>query len=1510
MNISYDLKFLFIFCFSAFSPYLGRQGFKSVFPGIQAEPGTEAFFDQEEMDLPDFSELEKSISKTPSPGRPDYLDIGSGILTESPLELVSPTSHISPQMVQSYREKITDADQFGLPLIQTYQAAPPGRVPSPSARIPSPAVRGSSPTARAPSPAARGPSPTTDQPSQKIHKGEHTLTSAEQYFINEFDDPAQRALLSRVMGIIADVEGEPIPFSPQKSFTVPSLENQLDIIDLKEEQLPEDFDIELPRTPTQIAQEQYEMLYQSPHGQPTAYSQIPKPKLSPTYAGDEDMDEFLAMEAALKTPPPETIKEPQIFSPGILDDSAFQLPESSTSTAPPLSPFLFSSPGDIDFLDQENLPTLPSPGMIQRPVPRVTQPRSPISPPIDAEAFARQIIQDPYIPPYLRRNEMDVYTGGKRMVIQVPRKSPAPKLYTISEPPDNYSEDLMPFRSRVESQVPYYPNVIFPRRQAQPGLSPIRETEEDFSQFNLHSPVTRYPPSKIERVESPRPGMRRYKKTVQRRVPRRIDFAQPDPDSPVTQMIMESTARDLPSLGDTYPPELFGVSAPVQYEEPISLLDGTPPRELPSPLAAAANVPGWSTPEHLKVKAKTPPPFEFKLIPELRDIMSLEEAPEMFVLPDEEREYIPLSTDLPGFKEDFLTPSRMPTRRDLELSSPPLISSPPRRSPKKSPHRLRAIDEELEEFLKMEKLANVSPVRQREPTASASSPQRQPSSAEIEATNQYSQLVDDELSEFEELEKLYGAGPSYSGEEISSPGRAAYMTPPKPTKSPPEGSVWRTIGQDLTLEAAPQTLMPSGSPPSPFSQQEAITKLYRSLAKKRDMPKRKPVRLKGRVLERKSRPPRLPTVGEMPQESPDEYEYWPGRYIPPPPVIPRPPMVQSPRALMPPIYATRAPPSATLPVADSFQLPSPLRTQFQAARTPPGQDPYYTPTRKPTSRTERSRAIRQKKGRKLDFSEEVEELSTIERIERRADRRAQDIPMPELDLQPGPSTRVPIELHSPDWSPGLMSFATTSPALDFEVAPNLQTPESPKTPVKSPKSYNLEEIYGDSPLEDVLPPMSMIDYASPDRLSPQQRQLIQESPTLTSPELFQKRVREHEFIERSRKKSENLRKKLGSRKPRLTTTLEFREPPERRPPRYVREGQFFQITPPSTPEKKMTAALSAADEQYAMLFDSSPPTHPQHQRALDRIADIQYDENYPILSTGISSENRYLPPGLLDPGLDFHSPPPVSPFKGESMLQELEEIVEEEEQILTTSPASEMLDRYQGLDEAEEWEVAPPLAMSPEASPTRYDYGPETVPSPMISYTPEPQYTLDMIYGPEHGRSTPSPIASSPIRYDYGPETVPSPMLSYTPPPPSPIDLPSFKTNIKQHRLTSDYYKRKAKNRQVRSGPRYVPMMPRQLPPNLSAISEAAEEGYVSPPRSPVAGMSYQPGDIIEEIEETIVEELEDGGPWSPDEEFPYEISEPFEGRSSPGHLDTSPIGPRLARHYTEEEMKKFKFME
>lgn len=1390
--------------------------------------------------------------------------------------------------------------------------------------------------------------PYEEQKKEQTPQASRPLTDTEKYFVNEFVDPKQRELVSEAMSLISNVETEePLPHLHAElphalPLSIPIGQGAVQLTTVSPPKEYAEFaEIETKKT----AEEQYASLFSptSPRSAAPCGTQICRarsPDLEPQI-DEEDMDDFEALEAAMLAEtadsprrmgtPPSVPRQPQrTYTPRIpwvptqaerfRDEAAFL-----ASTTP----------------DPRSLRHVPSPQFPSTPpsVPRAYSPRTPPVPwvPTWTEMFGGETAfmtsfdlgdEIPESPPLLPQSPATPEEKGSF----IRRKKTKRIIRSPSDQEETIEEDIMAPRKPSKHRYPFVgiapqrldfeeerlvtsPTAITPRRTdiGRPGRRMGIPRKIDFDQKPPMTPVTVTPTTHItpqqlqakgqprrrgvprrldfgaavpqeehvplreqsvlsptalspRRAAMPTPGRPLrvtadvYEPPKRIRRPRRIDFDIPEPPkepsppiciSPVGETPHSKLARQLiqrynvpgmlPSTPQTpLPEELMGYQAPVSVRPSRTLMDmPVPDVLLPSPMKAPSTVPGWQTPENLRV---APRPVSIPLPPA---ICPAAQSPVL-------QRMSPISQQTSSVQPRIspVSPRASPVSRRM--------SPRPRRLTPISEAVSPDLDMSLDEFEQLEQQLTQTPPRT---SPCAAGPSVQDIIAQQEAML-YSPRTPRRSPV--SVRQVTPAGPQAMADEQYQ----ALFTPPRsPTgHTPPQQ--WQGVTGGLAHEEIPYEFIQE----SP----EGTT------------PPTKWVALPDDIFE---------------QAIPEEMVASPTQEL-------RSPMIQG--GLCPAVFPTGAPPSGQL-VYGEERLPSPKRyIHPPAPRTPQQLRSPRQPQGGPWSPPYEDRPLPR---RRLVFDDSPEgavssPCPAAQTSSRISPRQQADILIAEMEpmlsdipISPvTPTTKRPSptlgEFHSPITSPTLPQVTETYQGLgeeEFEYrSPTTPSPSSSRSPYSSPESSyvvveeEIEEEETEGDLDEFEPigtedqPEFMSPPCTPPRAPPSPPATFQYESPPRSPEYspgFRQRVEAHtpKRTPSYTKKRTILRKKMV---PRLQGVQELPEPTT---PETVHLGSLVSLTPPDRTAAQTAAVFQTAADQYAALLDS-----PEMQASPQGVASPEYGGD--IMESLIPGQvRRKLPLGLVDvKPFEFHAPPSPrrSPDYGPSVFQESPprefspEITEEiEEEEIISSPSGDGIFDEAGQYDDYLYDVEEPEFM--QTPPHAIDYGPETLPSPFLGYTP-PMAAYD--FSPEffeseqvpqespcYGSICTSPQAQdvyqSPEVYDYGPETVPSPMLSFTP-----SRSPEERRRFRQRVQEQDNVFKPVRYPQTVAAPR------------LGTLGEAAYEspdryrpcgpplGQRAPPRrSP-------PPEIIEETEEIITENVP---------------SPTYDGR-----------------HYTEDEMKQFKFLD
>lgn len=588
-----------------------------------------------------------------------------------------------------------------------------------------------------------------------------------------------------------------------------------------------------------------------------------------------------------------------------------------------------------------------------------------------------------------------------------------------------------------------------------------------------------------------------------------------------------------------------------------------------------------------------------------------------------------------------------------------------------------------------------------------------------------------------------------------------FLTPYTPQYTPPIGAEYfEDVGSP-------------GSPLSPMNEPAAMREMLDVVKSGAFRAQRKPIILYGhgerkpKFLERWVKRPDLSSVREDQVEPPDSYEYWPGPYN----------------------MQDVSPELPQIDDADYYQQA--VAAQPEALRAP-----------SPVSPATRRRR----------------------EIERIAEEMGQYVP---LEISPRTPTRtspMSYEFESPVMSPKLKippgGLDVRQEILSVELMESPKTPPRTPTPPRSrtpsPARRLFSSVEGQDALETTPPMLAPSPQRSPlPRTPPAAPAPIPygalEGPGSPpySPSRIRTAIETHEYTEhRQDKKRELMKAPLSrSRRPKLHPLAEAarEHSPILPPPRQVKEEIFIPLTPPKhDPYAEVEHIHAVADQQYASLMDSPPPTvkthasqiYEQYKHIVSDISPQEFEDAFPIMDRAPPTYVD-LPPGLMDRRLELHSPPspprPVSPR-------------------LPYAPRVE-----------EPYASSPPLYGSPEsyASPT----------SPYRE-TGESDYFTAIDFSAGEIPVSPDIYGGTPELYESPDRSVPSPFLGYTPPPRSPIDSPSFIRRILRHEYTEGFLgsDRPSAQKIVKSGKRAVRLHEKAPAPSLEGVSEHYEDPVLTPP--------------------------------------------------------------------------------
>lgn len=1325
------------------------------------------------------------------------------------------------------------------------------------------------------------------------------LTDTEEYFIQEFADPKQQELVRRAMLLIADVEtDEPLPYLRAELPTAPPL------------------DIPIPESAVQLTtvspprfhefseeavQRQYaELGLKSPEAPcGPAICQGATPAI---VTMDPDLEEFEALEAAIQN------EQRQLTPPSV--------PRPRSPTTPPI-PYV---PTQADIIAQEaagvrsfisNIRTPPS-------VPR----RSPRTPPIpwvptQAEIPFAHVVDSPVLTRKRlpsRKSPMLDYTSTPASVPRqeyLSRTPPIPWVPTFEEiignealnlAADESGEYALQMESPPEAQAfPFLiDSPVLTRKRFPPKISPKVLDYSSTPPSGVcpgasRSPSPRTPPSirkrTTRRIISP-PGAEQV-------LPERLQTSIQEL-SPRSRRMQDLTRqyKDLFNEAQYLPDDLIGTEHPIDTHRPGTLLDvNIEDQGLQSPLRPDLRMHDWTTPEHLRpqypatfqrplapahagVRRTSPPrvtPIVQRTSPQAQYV-----SPVVKVVPPPSPRVSPVTQRVSPYRK-----STTPERKRIS-KSPQHVPVVPQMSP------------DLDEFERLERELGIDvPEAAKSPRGicpAAISPTMQQIVTRQEKAL-YDSPGDEELDEFERLEREMAASPRVSPQRARTPpkipspaaamavisaAQAQYEALKSPVRSPtgltPPGS-WGAIESGIAEEEIPY---------------EFIQESPRGIT-----------------------PPTSWVAADdyfLAQETLDNLITSPTEEL-------RSPMIPS--ALNPAVFPSRAPGSAE-GVDLSSILPSPRRYVRDMYQSTPivgqmGPAQQITPTRP-------GAAV--KRPRRIDFDQPEPQERPVCPAARRSPaqtpigkmRKAEleqmlaDIPL--SPIQPTAAIYSParIEYSSPYISPVLPSTRQNVQALVAEEEPVYMSPTSPRAtppaPSRSPTPSRSPSPLPQTPfayLEETEVIESLSGTEAPDLTSPARSPLRGTPPAAPemfpyvspnspgiSPE-FRRRVESH--TPRSTPAYHRKKRVMKQRMtPKLLPMEESREP---RSPPTVHLGTLVQITPEDRIQRQAQDVYRTAEDQYAALLEDSQPHQPA-QVVSDPLYD-EYEEDVHPLDRPILFEERIqlpfaltdrrtaeivsppLPERSISPNI-LYSPIPMAPLIGESPPRGLSSpgyIEETEEEEVISSPGSRLFDNIQeGEDNLLDVDEGDVLLESPPRNV--YDYGPEALPSPFISYTPPPLYDFQQDfyapaspqrydYGPE---TVPSPMLgyTPPHVYDYGPETVPSPMLSYTPSK-SPLERKRFKERVARHDVQFP-----RQHRRVAEPPRLIPLHEEtHESPYRCVPRRLASPKHV--PRFPLFG----PGGLIEETEEVYILPEDD--------------------------LDDS-LGRRLNYPYTDEEIREFKFLD
>ncbi|GJQ72270.1 hypothetical protein Trydic_g3360 [Trypoxylus dichotomus] len=1138
---------------------------------------------------------------------------------------------------------------------------------------------------------------------REVHR---PLTRKEHYYLKSFADPKHEDLLARVTRLIADVGFPPLESPPPERDEFEHIEGT-EGIDIT----PPEFDLPADEDLPELSPER-------------------PPSPIPQFDFQSDIADFMT--------PPKPMKLP------IVPLTPSQLPR-PPPFVPKFIPFPYVSPESPgDYLLDTSPPFIDSP------------PVTPESPDIDALIFMSEIneAKSPTFHDYMKiRDEMDRFQIVKR-------HSPAPGVRRVPEIPETAEfEEHMPFYERISSaERPTRRRTVRagPRRlrsSLAPGLPPVSEqVVYDDSPITTRSPASPprivSPPRQrtvVEETEklidipseplTPERTPRTKPTTIKRRVTRRrIDFdaPPPSPERPPSEKVKEERRQrrkidfgeparakeffpEFPrfeltdeELGPP-PSELMGEYYPMQYESPKDSVMDYPLPDLPSPTVSPKR---FDTPPFLLRPPKPKKEFEFKLMPRLKNILDFQSPIEFPPSPEplpEEMEESPLATAMPGFAP----------------SPPPTPISPFELPPSPEKKFGRQITPEIKRWHPMAARLVTPPRKSKQPDAALMAAHRQyqnllmdtPPHAGAQPPHRISPAAGPSTTVMTTSETVISPRERRTTttrtETTKSPTTPPMMMIPPPHVDPflepPDIDIFSEEMPEF-MEPSPEEVMRRGVYQAPLRTTRRPVQLY-------GYGERKPIE-----IQRKQKAPGLSTVQELADEPTDQYEYWPGPYIP---QITRPTPMYSGGKLGPEIYRNVPPVSGKGAVADMWDT---VRPYVPPRRIPPQRPITLSPPqtrRKRRERIPRSALIRARK--RLQF----DELPSPKTYEEHLERLVADVPLPEGDLDvPQLPPAVQIEFEPPAWSPvpiaalerrGMM-------ALDTETPPDWEQFESPRTPRESPglPSVDVDDMLGDisppidlaadfsfSPVGDVSPPPGMEELDELEATPPCSVVCGQ-----SSPEELQRRIREHEYtIHKGDTRKRHLASKYvhvkgkpykvqKSQAPSLVPLQEQQEPPEspkRKPPPYIPEGTLLHITPPPGMETKMRDLMNIADRQYTMLMDS-----PERQDAdiMERIAMEEYILDQPMGA----SVQRALPLPItqqFDPGPPlpplpkiperYRPPPPTSPEIFSSLAPPHDDYMLDymESPPLITTPPRDIFAEAMEMPEEEEEDLEALLTGSP-----------------------------------------------------------------------------------------------------------------------------------------------------------------------------------------------------------------------
>ncbi|KAF5283474.1 hypothetical protein FQR65_LT13862 [Abscondita terminalis] len=168
-------------------------------------------------------------------------------------------------------------------------------------------------------------------------------------------------------------------------------------------------------------------------------------------------------------------------------------------------------------------------------------------------------------PAYLSKPQMHVISGKTRAnKVPVRKQLLTPKIETVIEETEGYDEEYVPFRAQVESSQKKFPKK---RRRIRMPTSQMEDIRESPVRIPLYTEVC--DPT----------GTMRERREVEKRL-----------------------KNVLPEIEQEYPEHMFGISTSVPCgKSPKSILDITPPRDLPKPLRPEGKICGWETPPGYKL---------------------------------------------------------------------------------------------------------------------------------------------------------------------------------------------------------------------------------------------------------------------------------------------------------------------------------------------------------------------------------------------------------------------------------------------------------------------------------------------------------------------------------------------------------------------------------------------------------------------------------------------------------------------------------------------------------------------------------------------------------------------------------------------------------------------------------------------------------------------------------------------------------------------------------------------